>query len=229
MNGDGWIEAPMWEEWRALTRLQWSGSIAFDAEIEARISTSSNPREDDVERLEAGGRYRTSVENHVATLTDRGLFHALLLLRSHALLESHAKLIRHMLDEQDWSPISGAPSESLLDEIEEKQLRGGVAVWSNDLVRRTGQSWAMVYGEASGLIEVSIVRNAIAHGHRRCGPRLRRLFHDAGIACPFAEGEELRLSFERLHEYRGRIRSFCRVIGDGAIHLARGTHRSPPT
>lgn len=228
MVEDGWIQAPMWEEWRRLTRLQWSGSIAFDAEIDRARTLPGSAAERQVERTEAGGTYRTSIENHLVTLSDRGLFHALLFLRSHALLESHAKLIRFMIDTGDWSPISQLPSEGLLDTIEENRLIGGIAVWSNDLVERTGQSWDLVYGGASGLVEVALIRNAIAHGQRRCGPKLRKRFAEAAIACPFAEGDELNLSFERLHEYRGRIRSFCRVIGDGAIHLARGTHRSPP-
>lgn len=229
MIDDGWIQAPMWEEWRRLTRLQWSGSIAFETEIDHWRAVPDLPTEQCVERTEAGGTYRTSIANHVATLSDRSLFHALLLLRSHALLESHAKLIRFMIDTGDWSPISETPSEGLLDTIEENRLTGGIAVWSNDLVERTGQSWDMIHGGAAGLVEISLVRNAIAHGQRHCGPRLRRRFADEMIACPFGEGERLSLSFEQLHEYRSRIRSFCRIIGDGAIHLARRTHRSPPS
>lgn len=220
-----WIRAPIWVAWRDLTRLQWSGRLAFANEV-ARLSdaTGRGDAPTSVELGLAGGRYETSTAKHVAALADEHLFCSLILLRSYSLMESHAKFVHHAVA-ADPAFLEGPFDESALEAIEDEKLLGGVAAWSTRAIDETKQDWALVYGGRQGLIEISLVRNALAHGHVVCGRNMIDQFEKHALPCPFEQGEKLLVDFARLHEYRGRIRSFCRVVGDGLIHLKRGTHR----
>ena len=75
-------------------------------------------------------------------------------------------------------------------------------------------------------MELAIVRNFIAHGYSRVSAEMISYAQARGASLPYGIGDPAVVSFALLHEYRGRIRSFCRILGDGVVHLARGTHRS---
>ncbi len=219
----------MWSEWAALTRLMWSGRIAFEHEIgRYHISGGVVPSNDTVRLSVVGGDYETSVAKHLASLRDDTLFCGLVLARSYTLLESHAKLVRHVLKERDLSAFGDDLSEDIRNTIEADRLEGGIAAWSDAILRASGQSWDLIYGGRGGLIEVAEIRNAWVHGHTHVGAKLDATLQVLGVAS-FPRGTPLRLDFAVTHEYRGRIRSYCRAIADGAVHLIRGTHRSPPT
>lgn len=116
-------------------------------------------------------------------------------------------------------------SQDELYAIDEKKLEGGVEAWSEKVMQSTGQNWTQVYGGKAGLIEISVIRNALTHGYARASKSLIDLAAKRGCEIPFAEDQDIKIGFDLLHEYRGRLRSFCRIIGDGAFHLERGTHR----
>ncbi len=215
----------MWSEWLRLTRLQWSGKIAFHTEASRWESAHiANPEDVDVNFSESGGSYRTSLANHIATVSDPSLFCELILHKSWALLESHSKLVQYICDEKRWSEMDNLTADQLA-EIDDTKLSGGIEAWSQKLMNCTGQKWEQVFGGREGLIEISIVRNALAHGYNTASKALLDAAETRGVAVPYASGDDLKVSFELLHTYRGRIRSFCRIVGDGAFHLGRGTHR----
>lgn len=231
MANTGWIKAPIWDDWLALTRLQWSGRIAFDAERKLRGSQldSATPNLKLVKILDCGAKYETSVENHVSTISDYTLFCSLILLRSYSLVESHCKLINFIVSEKRWDILEIGIEDSEREQIESSELRGGVEAWSGSLMSSAGQSWADVYGGKVGLIEVSILRNILAHGRSRFTSDILNNAENRGCRLPFKAGSKIEITFCQLHEYRGRMKSLCRILGDGVIHLHRGTHRSLPS
>lgn len=221
-----WVKAPMWEEWLALTRLQWSGRIAFENEVERWANRRFSGKEAvSVVIDDCGGRYEASLASHVATLGDHRLFCGLILLRSWALLESHARLVGHIARTRDWAGASGGFDRDRLDAIYGEKLQGGPVAWLNATMDAVQQPWAAVYGGQAGLVEIALLRNAIAHGHRTVTARLMTEMAGASIPYSATIGAPLAIDFAALHEYRGRIRSWCRVTWDGIVHAARGTHR----
>lgn len=224
--GEGWTTAPMWEEWRDLTRLQWSGRIAFETELDKWKSPYITDKDGiSVVISDCGGDYKTSLENHLATLANNDLFCSLIFLRSYALMENHAKLIKFIVERKSWELLKRQPSDREKDEIDELRLSGGIENWADELIVQTGQDWSAVYRGKAGLVEMSLVRNALMHGYSRASSYLLDQAARRGGGFPFTEGEAVRVSFSLLHEYRGRVRSFCRIIGDGVVHYHRGTHR----
>lgn len=225
--GENWISAPVWDEWRDLTRLQWSGRIAFEAE-QTRWRNEGRMESGDISVSieDCGGSYETSLENHMKTIENTSLFCSLIFLRSYALMESHAKLTMFIVDNGRWDLLAREPSELEKETIGTIHLAGGIEQWANALVAKCGQDWADVYGGKAGLVEMSVIRNAMMHGYCHVSAHLLEKAARRGCGLPYEVGDPVRVDFCRLHEYRGRIRSFCRVTADGVVHFHRGTHRN---
>lgn len=227
MPGDGWSTAPMWGEWLKLTRLQWSGRVAFESEIDKWSNRFIVGKENvSINIKDCGGNYETRLENHITALSDTSLFCSLIFLRSYALMENHCKLIKFIVDNKMWNAIKEGVSEDERDLIDSIELKNGIEIWATDLIEQTGQSWDRVYQGKVGLVEVSVIRNALMHGYTNASKHLIKKAKNRNSTIPFDEGDTLNLNFETLHEYRGRIRSLCRILGDGVVHFDRGTHKS---
>lgn len=226
MTDSDWIAAPFWKDWLALTRLQWGARIAFDTECERWGDRTKIGKSAQKVTAEChGGTYETSLANHIAAISDPHLLWSLILLKSYALLESHAKLTRHMIDTSQWDLFTRDLGDHDMDTIDAIRLQGGIESWGTTLLRDVGQSWDMVYGAQTGLVEISLMRNALMHGYRRTSQHLVDSFAKRGCVCPKPLGAPVQVDFGELHEYRGRIRSFCRIISDGVVHTHRGTIR----
>jgi hypothetical protein len=214
----------MWSEWLRLTRLMWSARIAFENEIESseRLSPTDLVRFND-----AGAEFEVSRADHVAVLTDLSLFYELVLLWSYALMENHCKLLHFICAYRDWSLIDRMPTTHEKAEIDAVELIGGIEGWSSRLMGQTRQPWNDVFGGKSGLVEISVIRNALIHGYTLVSGELVDSAGRRGCTIPFVAGQRIAIGFPLLHEYRGRIRSLCRVLSDGVVHMARGSHRDP--
>lgn len=140
-------------------------------------------------------------------------------------MESHCKLIRFIIDNNKWSLIGVGPSDEEKDLIDSIELQNGIENWAQKLIDDTKQDWDMVYWGKSGLIEISVIRNALMHGYTYASNYLINKAKNRGCKLPYSEGDKLQVDFEQLHEYRGRIRSLCRILGDGVIHMSRKTHK----
>lgn len=225
MTNENWIKAPIWNEWGELTRLQFSGQIAFGTEIETWSDVPGNSADIFFKDGVSGADYKTSVNNHVSALGCDSIFMSLIFLRSYSLLERHSKFVRYILKNQLWSLMDGDVTSAHQDIIDNVSLSGGFDAWSEALMNDVRQPWDLVYKGKAGLNEVSIIRNALVHGRTQMAQDLLTKAANLGAALPFQVGERIRINLPLVHEYRGRIRSFCRIITDGMVHLRKGTHR----
>ena len=220
-----WTKAQIWDDWGAITRLLWSGRIAFEAEARRwENSHISDPNSVSVRFSDAGGEYVTSLENHLDAIGPRSYFCTVILVQSYALLERHAKGVQYASKLRDWSILFDVATESTLEEISRSRLNGGIESWGSHLLELVRQDWNSVYKGRSGLVEISEIRNAVAHRHEVTTSYHIENAKRRGTCFPFKEGQRIEISFDQLHEYRGRIRSICRVLTDGAYHLMVGTH-----
>jgi hypothetical protein len=222
-----WVRAPIWDRWRQLTKFMGSARIAFAASAENLAQRDPN-LELSMRLGDGPSTYRTSVDEHVRIASDPSKLHGLVLLESYALMESHCRLVRWIVDHHRFDLLAGRVPEEVLARLDDVRLTGGIEAWSEDLLARTGQSFDIVRGGRAGLIEVSMVRNLLAHGRQSVVAADLADAMKRGARLPFEAGHPILISYVLLNEYRGRIRQFCRALGDGVVHQHRGTHRSPP-
>lgn len=140
-------------------------------------------------------------------------------------MESHAKLVQFIVEHEDWKLLTSELTDEQRDCVDAIELKNGVESWADRLIEMTGQSWEQVYGGKAGLVELAVFRNALMHGYTRVSSYLvEKARKRGGGMFPINQGSPLAMDFALLHEYRGRIRSFCRILGDGVVHRARDTH-----
>ncbi|WP_417513913.1 hypothetical protein [Minwuia sp.] len=224
---DNWFRSPIWDEWGRLTRLQWSGTLAIETELDRWEAKSVGPDDNRLIRSQrSGGQYRLYLQDHLKSLQDTSLFYGLILVRSYSLMEFQAKLVKYMIAEDKTADDALVLDEDTLEQVADLKLQGGLQAWTGELMKKVGQDWSDVYGGLEGLVEIALLRNQIVHGQSRSNAVLAERARVQGAAWPFEDGALMVITFDLLHEYRGRMRSFCRIVGDGLVHRARGTHRS---
>lgn len=219
---NSWITTPVWHGWGEITRLHGSASLAFRAELESWSERQFND-ETELVFTDGGSEFRTFVPRHISTLQDVSLLHQVALLRYYSLMEAHSRFAIYVLNGQRWNLLTEPPKFAEIDEIEAIVLGGGLEAWAKKLIIRCEQDWSKVYGGLLGLVEVSIVRNCLAHGRTIATGDILQASQARGVTLPFEEGERFELTFTYFNEYRGRMRSFCRIVSDGLVHIARGT------
>jgi len=98
--------APIWPQWLALTRLLFSGQIAFSSEI-ARWASTEFDDEHGVRLRDRslGTKYRVTLDQHLTALRDLSTFYGVLLLKGYSLMESHGKYIKYIMDNANYTLI----------------------------------------------------------------------------------------------------------------------------
>lgn len=221
-NENTWITAPVWKDWRILTRTLYCSRIAFQAEI-SKWSYESVEIHGDVLLRFADGEpnFKTWLPEHIETLSDGSFFYSMLLLRAVSLLESHAKMVRYIIDTNKWDLFERETTDTEREDINTLVLRNGIAGWGTTLLMDVGQSWGRVYKERPGLEEVIFIRNAIAHGYGMVTPGLYTKITEVAPDFPLAPYDEIRISHDLLREYTGRIKSLIRILCDGVYHTGK--------
>jgi hypothetical protein len=218
-----WIELPFWEEWGAITRIHGSAMIAFDHSKQVLMNTAS--AETELVHSESGSSFKALLVDHLARIANGEDLHKMALLRYYGAFETFTRFADYIISSGDFALVRRPLVVDEIEAIESLQLKGGVEAWTDMIIKQLRQNWSDVYGGMAGLVEVSLMRNAIAHGVRQMNQNML----DSAIArrttLPFQTGQAITISFELLNEYRGRLRSYCRVLSDGLVHIAKDTHR----
>jgi hypothetical protein len=132
-----------------------------------------------------------SVKDHVSTLKDYTFVFSLVVVYTYSLAEAFAR--------------------TKLGMAEQDELEGGIESWGKKLLNRTGHTWSDVLGGQSGVVEVSCVRNAIAHGGTRISASMVSRFKDNGLICPWSPGATIALDYDLTETYRSRLKSLMRL------------------
>ena len=219
----GWIELPFWEEWGAITRIHGSAMVAFDHSM--LVMQRQIVAEVELVHSESGSAFKTLAVDHLSRITHGNDLHKMALLRYYSAFETFVRFAEFVTTTGNFDFVSRPLAISEIEMIESHLLKGGVEAWADVSIRKLKQNWVDVYGGKAGLVEVSLLRNAIAHGVRSMNQSMLDAAVARSAALPFQAGQAITISFELLNEYRGRLRSFCRVLSDGLVHTAKGTHR----
>lgn len=180
----------LWNEWGSLTRLLKSARIAFEREKNLWETLELAAPEKAIIHIKTPpSAYTVKLEQHKAILSDETIFCSSLLVYSYALIEDCAATILAQ---------------------HQKTLGGGIEQWGEFLLSLTQNSWDKVKGGKVGIVEVSVLRNAIAHGShsysRECVNRLKGI----GFEPLPTEGQQFQITYDLLNEYRSRLKSFAR-------------------
>lgn len=180
----------MWSEWGRSTRFLNSARIAFARERtlwqNLELADRSAAR---LHTASGPARDRVSLDDHIRALDDEQLLHGAMLVYSYTLAESQAG---------DFLRIS-------------TRDLGGIEDWAQRLLHRIGRSWSDVLDGKAGLVEVAVVRNALAHGLARMDQRGMNRMGSAGSTFGWAAGDPVELSADTLRLYRDRLRSLLRL------------------
>jgi hypothetical protein len=185
--------APVWHEWRRLTRFLESARLAFARE--SNLWTSLELRSADEVKLSAAtsdGTYRVGLQQHLEAVRDEEVLLASVLIHSYALAESAA------------AERLGEPARDF----------GGIEDWGTRLLATTDSAWRDLKDGLAGAVEVAVVRNAYAHGRRRIDGSAARRLRAVGMRSP-ALGDMVALNYPTVKVFRGRLRTLMDLGGVG--------------
>ena len=185
--------APVWREWRRLTRFLESARLAFARE--SSLWTSLELRSADEVKLSAAtphGSYKVGLQQHLEAVRDEEMLYASVLIHSYALAET-------------------AAAERLGSDAREF---GGIEDWGTRLLATTGSTWGALKDGLAGAVEVAVVRNAYAHGGRRIDESAANRLRAVDMASP-ARGDLVVLDYATVKVFRGRLRTLMDRGGVG--------------
>jgi hypothetical protein len=184
-------EKLIWDEWKRITRFLESSRIAFGREELLWSSLEvKEKKEVSLVTTEGPSTYSVALSDHLKALRNHDVLFSLVLGATYALAESYGRLKLGLGDDED--------------------LTGGIESWGKKLLDATGHDWSKVLGGLAGIVEVSAVRNAYAHGARSVNQKMVNRFTAHGLVCPWSLGDEVSLTYELVEIYRARIKSLMR-------------------
>lgn len=186
-----------WDEWQRLTRFLESTQVAYDREVQSLSSLRGNSL-----TVRSAGTYEVPLDEHLATVKDKDILFASVLIHSYALAES-------------------AAADQLGIPLRELQ---GIEEWGTDLLAAAGASWEQVEGGLAGAVEVAVARNSLAHATPELDAQSVNRLRRAG-AKGHAIGELVTLHYGTLQQYRKRLRVLLHT--GGVLRSAANGRRVP--
>ncbi len=186
-----------WDEWQRLTRFLESTQVAYDREIQSLSSLRGS-----YQTVRSAGPYEVPLDEHLATVKDKDILFASVLIHSYALAES-------------------AAASHLGIALRDLQ---GIEEWGGDLLAKAGASWDQVEGGLAGAVEVAVARNCLAHATPELDAQSVNRLRRAG-ARGHTIGERVSLHYGTLQQYRKRLRV---LLHTGGVLRAAGNGRRMP-
>lgn len=218
-----WERFPIWDEWKKWTRF--AALMDYSLEASATLWKSLPVKDRDhvtIQRNFSGSRFACPGSAFLPILEDRHAFSSLLLLSSWSLIEGHVDEVI------DYMVCHGVITIPLVNErrsgitTSEDFFKGGVETWGAKLLMALGRDWSDIQDGKAGIVEVSLVRNALAHGKKQVDQSMLNRFTGAGGgSLPWQIGADISLDLARTRLYRDRMRSFARVISTAAVNSTR--------
>ena len=178
----------VFNEWGELTKVFFSTKIALEREANLWRSVGiASPDDVELEAVRGQREYTVGLVHHIRVISDEHPLCALVLNLSYGVTEACAR-----------------------ERLGVADLSSGVEAWGQQLLDVAGRDWGDVFGGKSGLIEVAVARNALAHG-LTINETVENRFKNASGTCPWSLGDVVRLNFETTNVYRDRLRSLIRV------------------
>lgn len=218
-----WYRFKIWNGWKSVTRCL---TLLDQALLTSETVWRSLPLEDpdSVPLVHIRGRYRHACHgrDYIAALKDRHHLCSLALISSYALLETHViEVLQYGVTHTSADSAFLKDLRKTPEKIAVFTCSGGYEGWGSSLLRELGISWDAVLGGRGGAAEVGAVRNALAHSEAVVTDEMVKRVTGASGQLPWGRDESIVLNLDQTREYRDRMKSFARVIGDSVIRLAK--------
>ncbi|MEX1098589.1 MAG: hypothetical protein WED34_21260 [Planctomycetales bacterium] len=209
-----WRRFKIWNHWKLVSRVFGCTLMAMTSEAEHRVAVG---KPEDKIRFKSGvSEFEVANSEYVSTLQSPHLFCGMALQAYCGLIEEHARDILRELDR------IGVQVSSLLDTkyptVEERidhfPPPNGIEDWGSKILAIVNRSWGDVSPGRAKIVEVIVVRNALAHGTPEVTRRMLNRLENVGGTIPWKEGEQIQLNYGSVKDYRDHLRSFARVLSD---------------
>jgi hypothetical protein len=182
--------AALWDEWGRVTRYLNGARIAFAREADLWDSLQIQAKKDVVlEVKRGGGTFKAKLDQHLQAMKDEEMLLTSVLIHSYALSEAGAA-----------------------DKLGMDIRQMGIEEWGKRLLRANDKGWSAVTGGLGGAVEVSVIRNVLAHGRRTIDQRAENRLRAVRMNSR-PNGSAITLTFDDVETYRARLRSVLRTAG----------------
>ena len=184
----------------------------FEAERLGAIAKSNRK----VEFKSGMSEFEVSEKEYVSTLQSPDLFCGMVLQTYCGLVEEHARDVLRELNQIgiEVLPLLDSKYHSFYEKIDHFPPPNGIEDWGEKILSLVNRSWDDVVPGKAKIVEVIVVRNALAHGTPEVTKRMLNRLAGVGGTLPWKEGTKIKLSYDSVKDYRDRLRSFARVLSD---------------
>jgi hypothetical protein len=154
----------------------------------------------------------------------------MVLQASFGLIEEHARDILCELNQAgiDVTDLLETGRTTIEDRIEHYPPSNGIEDWGTKLLTKVDRQWSDVKPGLPGIVEVAVVRNALAHGSPIVSQRMLNRLSNVDGKLPWKSGETIELNYDKVRLYRDRLRSLARVLADATSAILKEKTASPP-
>ncbi len=179
----------MWDEWKRTTRFIHSARIALTREHRLWSSLEIADEKTAKLRTQLGtAEYEIGLAQHRNALSDEDILCSMALLHSYAIAESAA------------AAKLGKDTEDI----------GQIETWGQRILERVSREWDDVMDGKAGIVEVTVYRNAIAHGARVFEERHVNRMKNVPHSPAWKQGDPITVTYDLLKTFRARLKSLVR-------------------
>lgn len=183
---------------------------------EAKRPIPAGKSEEKIGFTSGESEFEVAKSEYVSTLRSPHLFCGMVLQAYCGLIEEHARDVLRELDRigVDVSTLLDARYPSLEESIDHFPPPNGIEDWGTKILAIVNRSWDDVTPGRAKIVEVIVVRNALAHGTPEVTRRMLNRLENVGGTIPWKEGSKIKLNYDSVKDYRDHLRSFARVLSD---------------
>lgn len=179
----------MWDQWKRTTRFINSARLALGREHRLWSTLELEGEGTASIRSQLGtSDYQIKLDEHRNALIDEDILCAMALLYSYSIAEN-------------------AVAEKLGKDTTEI---GQIEAWGQALLDKASRSWGDVMHGKAGIVEVTVYRNAIAHGAKSFDARHVNRMMNVPHAPRWKQGDVIAMTYDLLKTFRARLKSLLR-------------------
>ena len=198
-------------------------------ESEAKRLRAVGASEETIGFKSGESEFEVTEAEYVNTLQSPRLFCGMVLQAYCGLIEEHARDVIRELDRigLDVSSLLDAKYLSFEERIDHFPPPNGIEDWGTKILAILNRSWDDVAPGRAKIVEVIVVRNALAHGTPEVTKRMLKRLENVGGTIPWKEGSKIKLSYDSVKDYRDHLRSFARVLSDATAEAINAYEAVP--
>jgi len=201
---NNWEKHPLWNQWGKLTAYYNALDVACDWYSALwRLIPIDSLDDTTVVKQRGISEFRKRTGDFRTLLSNRDPLAQMVFLCSYALFEGYCN--------DAFEALASAGRYQKLDDY----LVGGIECWSDTLLRTVGRDWPAVQCGREGILEVSLIRNALVHGSSAYSSKDVARFTSRGMTSSITSGQSIPTSATEVLELRHRLNYYLTILQQG--------------